>query len=218
MSNAAKRRQKKMEEKEMKRQERNVRNMRKGLDKKSPIRVIKRDYTILDFHNKHQDDPEYVNKKFTMSHNDVHDQYAMVLVTPNNQLEFNTSVRYLEGVPSPIGNYMTAEDIKIYQGLICGRPGGVIRKDYMYHLFGGYGEYQVMMCKLYRGLGGTPFNWQCTNLKERTKIVFDEWLEYVQKEVTLAESPVRYHADKFQYQQEFFENKWDFGYVPKHLI
>lgn len=192
-----------------------MRKQRRSMNKLP--RIGKRTIKFLNFHEEHQDDPEYVNKKFTRPHGPVHKDYAMVLVTPNNQLEFNTSVRYLDGVPAPIGNFMKFNNIKAYQGLVCGRPGGVIHKDIMYQVFEQYGVYQVMLCKAYRLLGNNPNNWLSVHNKDMMRDIMDEWMEYVRKEAAIAEGTVAYHANQFMYREQFVENKWDFGFVPEHL-
>jgi hypothetical protein len=152
---------------------------------------------------------EYV--PFKCPHEAVDQEFVMVLVTHNIHINFNTSVRYLDGVPKSIGRFMRAKKMRVYQGTVYGRPAHIMLKSDMKELFDLYGIYQLSMLKAYRLVNATVKSWSTPMLNEKIMRVLDENNVYVRELVYDLESDGRLAAEAAIYRGWFASGNASFG-------
>jgi len=193
---------------------RNINKKRSKRTNKAPeVKTI--DYNFV---TKHRDDLEYRFKPLVIGHTGIDHDYVMVLVTATGQVDFNTSVRYLDGVPKRIGEQMRYMKTDNYQGLIFGRPGHIMHKKYLPIYNNLYGVYQTMMIKSFRLLNSNIAYWESPASKPAMLKYLTEFVEEVTNKVQLVESMNMSKRKAAIYTNYFEIEHKPFGKIPQELI
>lgn len=153
-------------------------------------------------------------------HSEIDHDYGMVLVRDSSQVEFNTSIRFLDGVPKNIADYMRTHQVDTYRGMIYGRPGHVASKRFINSIFEKYGTYQAMMIKLYRLSGVSNRKWHNkSSAIESTGQIITDNLELLKLRVSVLEKSQNY-SRKGEIYRDLYRTDINrkIGEIPNYLL